>query len=444
MDKFIIDDKDLQFKYAVYKSSLVMNLTTRNEVKPSKDKRRPNEPPIIYLKKKDGKRVFIYHDILMAICFYDGYDKDCCIFHKDGDATNCAYDNLLIYRGLDILTEYFHETKEWRKVEIEEKKLYYNYYICEDGRLFNATTASYVLPFKDSRDGNYGYLRYNLYYGKTIKETIHVAASRLVALHFIPVHPDNKDVVLFIDRDHDNLHYKNLQWGDAWDSYNQKLIASIRDDMREFTTLNHSVLGKEKWKDLDIPGVHLVFDYKVSNFGRVYNDTKKFYCSNRGDGCSNLNNQEHQTVSLKTDKGYKVFGLHRLVAFMFCENKNPKICTFVNHINGNPECNLSINLEWVTPLENLKHAIDTNLRHSCIYDDKVNTNQWRLNTILAWLFSMDELTNHQRYLMYIEYHKKYNDDIPDLSETDFIKAYEEKISTNKDFEIICNYYKSNY
>jgi len=443
-NKHIVDDT-LKYEYCVFENSDVYNYTKGKQVKPSKDKRRPNEPPIIYLRRKDGSRVFIYLDQLIAQCFMDDYKEGQYVHHIDGNKSNCTLDNLLIGDGLKLLKEAFNETKEWKLVSIPERGLYYEYYICEDGRLFNATTGAFVKPFEDKRKGNYGNLRYNLYYGKSSNELLHYSASRLVALHFIQVHPPDKDQVLFKDRDHSNLHYNNLFWGDYWDSINQDMPEYERDEIRALNCLSNNVMGKEKWKSLEIPGVELSYEYLVSNFGRVYNKDRGFYCSIVSNiSTKNSNNQSYKRAMIKTSNGYEQFQLHRLVAFMFCKNDNPEQKIFINHINGNPECNWSINLEWCTPLENVHHACETNLYHTNIFDGVVTDHLWRENTIIAWIYSLKNVTNDKAYEFYISYLNHYDDNISFYSKEEFVNVVNTKMNSDKDFIRLFNFYKSEY
>ena len=53
-------------------------------------------------------------------------------------------------------------------------------------------------------------------------------------------------------------------------------------------------------------------------------------------------------------------GIHRLVAYEFCEHHDG--CNVVNHLNGVKTCNVWTNLEWTTPLENTRHALRTGLQ----------------------------------------------------------------------------------
>ena len=94
-------------------------------------------------------------------------------------------------------------------------------------------------------------------------------------------------------------------------------------------------------------------NYSVSTHGRVINNKKKklLQYNIMKNGCAR--------VDLCNKFGVKHFNVHRLVASTFIENKYNK--EFVNHIDGNKTNNHINNLEWVTPAENTKHAIESGL-----------------------------------------------------------------------------------
>lgn len=68
-------------------------------------------------------------------------------------------------------------------------------------------------------------------------------------------------------------------------------------------------------------------------------------------------NRNNRYVKIHLDKFYP---LHRLVANHFIPN--PDNLPQVNHINGNRNDNRVINLEWVTPSDNVSHAFSTGLK----------------------------------------------------------------------------------
>lgn len=76
-----------------------------------------------------------------------------------------------------------------------------------------------------------------------------------------------------------------------------------------------------------------------------------------------LNSAGYCVVRLSDDsKGRRMVArVHRLVAEAFIPNPQNK--PEVNHIDGNKANPMMINLEWVTPKENRKHAWDTGLRN---------------------------------------------------------------------------------
>ena len=137
--------------------------------------------------------------------------------------------------------------------------------------------------------------------------------------------------------------------------------------------------------------------YQVSNFGRV----KSFHNGKSKILKPCLNRMGYLLIHLYVDGKRKVFLIHRLVALCFVSNPENK--TTINHKDGHPlNCHVS-NLEWVTPLENSRHAVERSLSSSG--EDRPNakiTNQQALyirenpdnltGTVLAKKFGVDKAT----------------------------------------------------
>lgn len=67
----------------------------------------------------------------------------------------------------------------------------------------------------------------------------------------------------------------------------------------------------------------------------------------------------YHRIHLCKNASYTYFLLHRLIALHFIPNPENK--PFINHKNGITFDNRIENLEWVTPIENVRHAFKTGL-----------------------------------------------------------------------------------
>lgn len=102
-------------------------------------------------------------------------------------------------------------------------------------------------------------------------------------------------------------------------------------------------MSKEIWKDLLI-----CRGYSVSNLGNVSGRNGMMRPSPIRAG--------YLRVNLQTDKHYKSYYVHRLVMLAFvgeCPDGHQ-----VNHINGDKSDNRLVNLEYITPKQNIRHSID--------------------------------------------------------------------------------------
>lgn len=126
----------------------------------------------------------------------------------------------------------------------------------------------------------------------------------------------------------------------------------------------------EEWKKIIYRDCKEV--YYISNFGRVYNIEKGHLMKLK------ISNSGYREVTLQT----KYFGkpitctVHRLLMIIFNPIEGYEKL-FVNHIDGNKTNNYIGNLEWVTPLENIQHAITTGLvkNGEDVFGSKLTTEQ---------------------------------------------------------------------
>lgn len=107
------------------------------------------------------------------------------------------------------------------------------------------------------------------------------------------------------------------------------------------------------WQTIYLDGIQS--DYSINNYGQIINNETKEYRIP-----SLANNGYYHITLYRHGKAYTLL-IHRLVATYFVKNDNPSLNTYVDHKDGNKQNNCYTNLEWVTPKENTKRAIEMGL-----------------------------------------------------------------------------------
>ena len=129
------------------------------------------------------------------------------------------------------------------------------------------------------------------------------------------------------------------------------------------------ILENEIWKDIYYPEAEcykeLAESYMVSNMGRIYSKKSNQIVQSRAAGFNNY----LRTPFYINGKGYK-FATHRIVAFTFIKNDDPKNKTQVDHINIKTDDNRVENLCWISRSENTKKAREVSKIKLCQLDIK--------------------------------------------------------------------------
>jgi hypothetical protein len=118
----------------------------------------------------------------------------------------------------------------------------------------------------------------------------------------------------------------------------------------------------------------------ISSYGKVKRLSYQIVTTNGAGNIPHITTVPEKILggSKLSQKGYlrvnlnnKTYFIHRLVAKYFIPNPNNK--SQINHIDGNKLNNNVNNLEWVSNLENRKHAVRTGLHKGP--DPKLSTKQ---------------------------------------------------------------------
>lgn len=153
--------------------------------------------------------------------------------------------------------------------------------------------------------------------------------------------------------------------------------------------------------------------YEVSSLGRVratfdadYKNGQYVWVGKIVPQNYSSKTQRYLRVTLNIDGERKCFNAHRLVAKAFVEGETQERGQ-VNHIDGNKMNNVVSNLEWVSCLENKRHAIETGLQWYVRGEDKLESilKYADIDSILSrYFFSFENLKDIAKdYGMKMEY-----------------------------------------
>ena len=272
-------------------------------------------------------------DELVAAAFLG--DKGEFLCHLDGNMTNDKSDNLQWMSYINYLVGKYGDN--WKPIEEMAA-----YYVSDKGQIWSSVTRKII----DQQIVS-GCPSVSVGYPKRIFQQVH----RFVAKAFIP-NPKNLPIVNHKDGDRLNCCADNLVWASVEDH-------ALRTHRLPETKVKPRKEGTIADENLDEQLYGVVLDwlpgYMITQNGNVFNLTSRIFLKRRENTCGYLR--------VSCGKEYQGLYVHRLVAEAWLDSPKEGQ-TQVNHIDmDRKNCNYK-NLEWCSPSENNKHAVENNPNRS--------------------------------------------------------------------------------
>jgi len=154
---------------------------------------------------------------------------------------------------------------------------------------------------------------------------------------------------------------------------------------------------KEVWRTL-----YNNSDYRISSLGNIVRKRKTIKCNYKGKPHTRVLKEKKIATHINKNKyrytniAGKTCTVHRLLAFAFIKNDDPKNKTNINHKDGDRSNNSLDNLEWVTYSENSQHAYNNELRTGTLGE---NTKSAKLSTddvlSIKWMLENKNMTQQE-------------------------------------------------
>ena len=323
-----------------------------------------NGVPVVGL--RENKKTKVYQvKTLVATYFLKKIDGKTSLLNKDGDLLNNSSENLEYVTLNEFLSTRVTQSKDTReKQNVEYKDEIWKqleehdmYEISNYGRTRNKNSKYITKLSTDKRGYIYAKFQYNT-------KSVNISISRSVAKYFVD-NPDNKPVVIHIDKDKTNNKASNLKWVYQYECnahYNEitnKMKNKEAKNKKNEIIKKHKIITKktkelvEEWKIIkDFP------NYQISNFGNVrYIKNKKLRKLYIQDG--------YYMVTLNR----KTIRINIAVAKAFIkipEELNDCKNIVIDHIDKNRLNNRIDNLRWLTQSGNI-HSHNVNYKDKSYY-----------------------------------------------------------------------------